>query len=407
MAADSFSGGNTVIIDLGLDRGEPDTYRAPTRPTTPTWFGPTLAAALVLILLGASAAPAPPPLSQLLSLPIGPADAFVAIDDGQLLAQSMGTLNSYDLATGEQRWSAEPTAPTSRLRVGAGLVLLRPWTYATQFTTAVSVTTGKALWRNRAGVVTVDGSDTLLAVANVRTSAGPARRVQGPIEALDPATGAPRWRIDVPSTAVMVGVPGSGDLPTRLLLIRDDRTATMHDLATGAELAKAPMPPADYGPDNPAVSGGLILLRHPSGYGGQISAYDPVTLRERWSIPAGHAFEVTNCGQLACLVGPDGVRAIDPADGTPRWNRPGWRSVEERGDLVLAYGSPIGTAYPIGLVDPATSRILVDLTGWRPVPGTTGSGSLLLTRAADAGSRTLVCRTVAGELVVWAYRNKI
>src|SRR5690348_3579412 len=94
---------NTIIIDLGTDRGEPDTYHAPTRRTVPSWFGPALAAVLVLFGAAAPAAPPPPALTPLLTVPIGPADTF-ALTDGQLLSQDQGTLTSYQLGTGQAQW---------------------------------------------------------------------------------------------------------------------------------------------------------------------------------------------------------------------------------------------------------------------------------------------------------------
>ena len=32
----------TVVIDLGFDRGEPDTYASPSRSTVPIWFAPQI-----------------------------------------------------------------------------------------------------------------------------------------------------------------------------------------------------------------------------------------------------------------------------------------------------------------------------------------------------------------------------
>jgi hypothetical protein len=142
------------------------------------------------------------------------------------------------------------------------------------------------------------------------------------------------------------------------------------------------------------------------------------------------------CGRLACLIGPDGVRGVDPADGALRWYRPGWRSIEDRGDMMVAYGRTAGAADPIGIVDPATGGVLVGLGGWRLVGGT-GGDHLLVIQAVQAGARTmvavagpgtsgpqplaelppgtgdcqaapdrLVCRSTSGELTVWAYRKK-
>ena len=437
MAAETF-GGNTVIIDLGLARGEPDEYARPARSARPDWLAPVIVAVIVLLSSAASAAPPPPALSPVLTVPFGPADPYTLTGDGDLLAQTTGILSSYDLGDGRLNWQAGSASPTYRLRTGGDLVLLRPWTgnRGDPGTTAVSLTTGAAQWRRTGSVVTIPGSTALLAVSGVRSS-GSGRRVQGPVDAVDPAGGATRWQVRVPSTAVLMGVPGPADNGPRMLLMHDDRTAAVHDLDTGRLLADAELPAADYGPDNPAVAGGLLVLRHPTPTGRMVSAFDPVTLKLRWSRPAGYAFSVNPCGPLICLAGPDGVHALEPGDGVQRWARPGWRSIEQRDRTVIAYGTPAGETDPAGVIDPATGQVLVDLHGWRLVAGTGGGDHLLVTRLVDSGSRTmvavaapgaarpalladlpagtgdcqaalhrLVCRESSGELVVWAYRRK-
>jgi len=125
MGADTVSS-TTIVIDLGLERGEPGTYETPSRSTLPVWLGPVVVGLLVLISSVGSAAPPPPALSQLLSLRVGPADSFALTEDQGLLAQTMGTVTAYDLTTGEQRWVAEQERPTYRLRTAAGLVLMPP-----------------------------------------------------------------------------------------------------------------------------------------------------------------------------------------------------------------------------------------------------------------------------------------
>ncbi|MDT5034446.1 MAG: hypothetical protein QOC94_4617, partial [Actinoplanes sp.] len=196
-------------------------------------------------------------------------------------------------------------------------------------------------------------------------------------------------------------------------------------------------PPADYGPDNPTVSGGLILLRHPGERGAEISAFDPVTLGLRWFRPAGDVDEIVTCEPYVCLTGAGGVRALDPATGRTLWYRAGWRMVEQRGTRLLAYSAPASTSETVGIVDPSTGVVVTDLRGWRPLTGSPGDDTLVVTRVGDAGARSmvavarpgeaqprliselppgtgdcqsapgrLVCRSVTGELVIWAYRVK-
>jgi outer membrane protein assembly factor BamB len=439
MAAETFTGGNTIVIDLGLDRGEPETYAAPTRSTVPGWFGPVVVAVLVLLSSVASAPPPPPALSPLLSLRVSPADTYAMTEGRQLLAQTLGTVSAYDLADGELLWKTGQERPTYRMRTAEGLLLMRPWTYGPgqPSTTALSLANGDSQWRHPGLVMTIKGSPALLAVTSVRSNSGSNRRVQGPIERLDPRTGKPLWRIDVPSTAVMLGVPGPDAIAPRLLVVHDDRTAAVHDLGTGARVASAEMPPANYGPENPTVTGGLLLLRHLGRWDPVVTAYDPATLELRWRRSAERAYEVRACGPLACLVGPAGITAIRPSDGAVQWYRPTWRGVEQRGQMLLAYGTSVNVTDPVGVVDAATGRVLTDLTGWRLVGGD-GGDHVLVTRAVEAGARTMVaiagagtpglrplaelppgtgdcqavpnrlaCRSTSGELTVWAYRKRV
>src|SRR4051812_9872020 len=426
-----------VIIDLGLERGEPETYGTPQRSTVPSWLPSALLAVLVLLCAAASAAPPQSPLSAVFTLEAGPADAYALTGNGQLLAQTFGSLASYDLGTGQMRWQAGQSTPSYRLRTGDGLVLLRPYAMGRDpGTVAISIATGSTRWRHAGNVVTIPGSTALLAVNGVHSVVGAGRRVQDSVDAVDPLTGANRWSVRVPSTAVLIGVPGPSDDGGRMLLVHDDRTADLHDLDTGRVLVSAKLPAADYGPDDPVVAGGLLMLRHPTAAGMEVSAYDPLTLRRLWTAPAEGVYGIQPCGHLACLTGADGLRAVDAATGDERWSRPRWQTIEQRGTMFVAYTSS-DASEPVGLIDPDTGRTLTDLTGWRMVGGAGAADHLLVTRTVAAGPRTmvavarpgdphplpladlpagtgdcqavparLVCRSMYGELVVWAYRRK-
>jgi putative pyrroloquinoline-quinone binding quinoprotein len=425
-----------IIIDLGYERGEPPTYRSPGRSTVPPWFLVASLSVLVLLFAGASAGPVKSPLSAVFQLPVGPSDGYALTGTGALLAQSYGQLSSYDLRTGRLRWEAGESSPSYRLRTIDNLVLMRPLAIAggDSGTTAVSITTGASRWARTGNVVTVPGSSTLLGVSGLRSvTTGNVRRVTGTVDAIDPYTGATLWTVMVPGTAVLVGVPGPGDEGGRMLLIRDDNTATLHDLSDGSVLATGRLPIAEYGTDNPVVAGGEILLRHPGASSVELSAYDPATLRQLWTMPVDGTFAVESCGDVACLVSSHGLTGIDPATGDHLWSRPGWTTIEREGRVFVAYGGP-GSDSPIGVVDPESGAVQVRLNGWRPVEGSGGDDELLVTRIEAAGARTmvavarsgdmqprvlaqlpsgigdcqaapgrLVCRSMYGQLVVWAY----
>jgi outer membrane protein assembly factor BamB len=436
MGADTVSG--PLVIDLGYDRGEPITYDRPGGRALPSWLVPSVVVAMMLFGLTASGPPPPPLLSALTRVELGSGDPYLVTGTGQLIVQSTGRLTSYDLATGAPQWQVSQQIPVYRLRSGDGLLLLRPWGAGSTEpgTTAVSLSTGAQHWHNTRSVISFEGTGLVFSVEGVRSqSSGTGRRVERTVEALDPVAGRARWRVEVPSTAVLLSVPGPPGETARMLMVRDDLTAQLYDGRTGALLAERKVPAANYDPDNPLVAGGVILLRHPGSSGIELSAFDPATLRPLWTGAIGSTGEVQPCGALACLSGLDGVRAIDPATGDLRWHRPGWRSIETIGERLIAYAD--GPGSPTALVDPETGRVLVDLTGWRPLGGTAVGGEVLVTREVGADPRTmvavaaprqsrprvlaalpagtgecqsaperLICRSMYGELVVWAYRSE-
>ncbi|WP_045743085.1 PQQ-binding-like beta-propeller repeat protein [Actinoplanes rectilineatus] len=396
MGADIASG-PVVVIELGLDRGEPETYSRPGRRTTPLWLGPALVALAVLFGAVASAPPPGPPIREVFRVPIGPGDPYALTDDGRLLLQSAGMLTSYRLADGEPVWRVGQNIPVYRLRTGNDMLLLRPRAAnraAEPGTTALSLRTGAREWRHDREVVSFPGIPLMFAVDAVR-SLSSSRRVQNTVEAIDPDAGLPRWRVEVPSTAVLIPVPGVSDSLSRMLLIRDDRTADLYDMQSGAHLAGRALPAAGYDPENPVVAGGVVLLRHPGPDGMAVTAYDPVDMRQIWSRPFHRTRAIRVCGDLACLIGVDGVRAVEPFTGDEKWSQPGWTGVETYGSRLVAYGSPGGDD-PIAVADTATGRPVVDLGGWRPVSGDPGHGEMLLTRMAGDGTRTMVAVVAPG-----------
>jgi outer membrane protein assembly factor BamB len=433
----------TVVIDLGLDRGEPQDYAAPARSTMPRWFAPVLAALALLAGATASAAPPPPALTPLMTIRVGPADPYTITAGGALLAQTVGTLASYSMADGRQQWQAGIEFPAYRLTTGNGVLLLRNAASAfgrSSGTRAVSLTDGSRRWVRNSSVMAVQDTGTLLGVQYERAS-GPNPRIRGQVEAIDASSGRARWTVGIPRSAVIFTVPARGDEAARMLLVHDDRKVTLHDLTTGTELASGTLPAADYKQENPTVVGGLLLLRYPDPAereGRLLTAYDTTTLRPVWTRAAPEASygEIAACGEYACTSGYDGVRALDLADGSQRWYRPGWRDIRQQGQVLVAYGNNERETEPVGIVDPRSGDLVTDLTGWEPVNGQIDD-HLLVTRPVENGTRTmvavaypgqaqprllddlpvsagdcrtapgrLVCRSTAGDLTMWAYQQR-
>jgi hypothetical protein len=371
-----------VVIELGEAHGQVDDVDLLTAPAMRgrSWT-PIIVAIVAVLLLGGSAAPPASPLRELLTLPFQPTDTFAVTADSMLLVHSpeRGDLTAYDLRSGKQRWQAPAPAAAYRLRSGGGLVLLRPRAAgpADPGTLAVAENTGEPRWRRAGTVVAVAGEPTVLAVSEARSIAGGGRRVEDSVVGVDAATGRTRWTVAVPSTAVLQPVPG---VPARALFVHGDGRVELRDLETGALLAANRLPPADYAPDNPTVIGDTLLLRHPIRDAPMVTAYGVGDLTARWSLPADATYDSEVCGGNACLVGRTGVRAVDLASGAELWSRSGWRGVEQRGGQLLAYGLGADGDAVVGIVDPRTGRVVVDLRRWQVMPTAVPGGEVMVIR---------------------------
>jgi outer membrane protein assembly factor BamB len=346
--------------------------------------------ALLVVLLLTVAGAAPPGAGQLRHLrdvPVGPGTSFAVVDD-LLLVGDGTTLAAYALPGGRPLWrvGASDLRPSAVERTGE-LVLTAeagPGAGATT-TVARSVATGQVRWSRPGRVLVSADRSAGFGVSEVRSLTGPGRRIEGPVVGVDLATGRPRWSVPVPVTGVVEPVPGD---PARVLVLQDTGQARLLDAVTGVPVGAVLLPPADYAPDNPALAGGRLLLRHPSGPRRLVTGYDLPALTRRWAVPVDTRIDtVRACGRLACLWDGRTIRAVDPADGSARWTAPtdGWRPLPGRGTEVA--------------VRPAAGRVRVAVLDERGVR-VVGVLPAAATECRTAGS-VLVCRTAADRLGVW------
>lgn len=393
----------TAVIELGADRatdaGDGD------RPPVRIGHGPTAVLAVVVLLLVCAAGSVPhrPALRQVLRLTADAPDTFSLTGDTLLVVRhptAGGGLTAYTFDDDRPRWRTEVTPPTAfALRVGAGRILVNQRAEAGRRvrTVALDARTGARLWGHNGRMVPVDGAGTGLAVLDVPSYFGAGRRVEVAVTAVDLGTGREVWTVPVPSSAAVLPVPGT---PPRLVMVHDTGRVELRDFADGRVSATAQLPPADYGPDNPTVIGTTMLLRHPTGSGLGVTAYDRDTFAERWRRPEPVEVDaVRGCGPLLCLVGRAGVRAVDPATGAQRWYRPAWRTVEARAGRLLAYGTRASVADLLAMIDPATGAELVDLRQWRAVPAVAEADLLLARVDPEQGSTVLGIVEPAGRAV--------
>ncbi|MFI2713484.1 PQQ-binding-like beta-propeller repeat protein [Micromonospora sp. NPDC018662] len=359
-----------------LDRPPPGPS---TRPRRRWWAAPVLAGCL---LLGAAA---PPGRSAAVTGPVLPAGAVLLSAGALFLVADPSTLTAYG-PDGRPRWRAPAPAGAWTAASVADLVLVTARDDARQVTgtTAYAADTGQPRWRRPDRVQPAGAA--AVAVTEVRSVADPGQRVQGAVRGVDLATGADRWSVPVPSTAVLAASPG------RIVVVHDTGLARVHDVRHGAAIAETRLPPAGYAPDNPLVVGDHLVLRHPAPGGTALTGYDLPALTPRWRrlLPVGET-PAPGCPRLLCLAGVTDRRALDPATGAQVWRWPGgagWQPVPGEPDptrqVLLRPGG-----------DGRALVVAVDRDGPRP-GGTLPAGTRDCHLVADA----LACRDPDGRLTV-------
>ncbi|MFC3502919.1 PQQ-binding-like beta-propeller repeat protein [Micromonospora krabiensis] len=379
-----------TLIELGAERGAAR-LSGPT-PPVPRWWRPVVVLLACVVLTGA----APPARLPALTGPALPQRAVLVAAGSLLLVVDAGvdppTLAAYDLAEPGRgpRWrvTVPPAAGWSAERLGElVLVTERDPVRGVVATTARSAHSGEPRWRRPGRVyATADGA---VAVSEVRSVADPGRRIEGAVHGVDPATGATRWTVPLPSTAVLTVLPGA---PSRVLVLRDDGLARVYDVGDGTVRGVAWLPPADYAPNNPQVTGGHLVLRHPVVGGAELVGYALPGLAERWRVPAGDGeVAIDGCGALLCAQDGRDRWALAPATGSRVWSWPGgadWRPVpgERDSPRLLLRTTQDGRRNLLAVTDRDGPRVV----------GVLPAG----TRDCRVLPAALACRDAAGRLVV-------
>lgn len=333
--------------------------------------------------LGGSARPAPPAVRPLWTVPLTYGASFRLGDDAAYVAAPAfdgARISAHDLATGATRWSVtidEDVSGSEPVPI-AGVVLI--------------------------GVDPSQVEKQADAVYWMQWSRATV--------ALDPATGAERWRTAGEITSIENGLGLVSEFGDDAALIR----LRLVRLADGHELWNVPTPgtsrwtvTADGDPVTASAAGEIRLVRRADGavrrpgrlpwpagtaiysVGRYVSVvrqatgvttttvYRPGDLRELWRADQAAGYLIT-CGALICEAAPGGVSARDAETGEVLWKYPGLPDVREAGpSRLLLNDGPVGTQL---LVDAATGRML-----GAPALGTavTGGpdGSLLILRGTQ------------------------
>jgi PQQ-like domain len=371
------AGEQIIDLDRGRDLLEsPD----PSRPRRGPWrlIGFVTMLALCLASLGAARRPPAPPFTHLgfIVRPVGSSPMQgpeeIALVGEILLARKGSQLIAFD-PDGRQRWEVpmegeEPANLTYRM------------------------------WR---------GNLLVRRDLMIRYSDEYPGRSAGGTVALDPATGAERWRVDggVMEAADVVVVDDGGheriyrSLPSDLLwtmppalastvdakggaifAVTEEGVLTEYDLRTGAVRGtgnvEVPHTTSTYeparGPRREAisieVSGDRILLRaQPYGiYFGDgsplVRVYDRATLLPASTPLALFDFTV-NCGPVICAYAGEQVSILDAEELTELWQVPRGDYPQWNGSMMVVPG--VSGDAPARVVDPRTGRTLMTLDRWR------------------------------------------
>lgn len=328
-----------AVIDLGLDRGEPEPPPGPAVRRRRRWsararWGAAAATVLLASSLGGAAVPTGRSLERAWSLPNAggedlPFGTF-AVRDDRLYLLARGRLTAYHLADGRVDWEIELDIADEYASIWpiADVLLVTDMT-AAEVVTAYDQDSGELRWRQPGGAVQ-QGDDRLMLN---RTGSGSSRRGSGmELIDIDPGTGkaigSGVWLdsdsgIETPSWEAPDGARYLFDL-------NRDGELTRFDLATGAAVQRVQTPHVEREPDTwynqLVVQNGLLMVSVSGGETPEsLAAYDPGTLTHLWTVSGG--LYSTPCGELVCVfVEEPGsgtpyehIRAVDPVTGASPW----------------------------------------------------------------------------------------
>jgi len=319
---------------------------------------------------------------------------FVLGGAGDGAGDGAARLTAFRLADGGRLWQT-PVAvnPAARVEVVGDTVLL-----TADGTVALDAGSGRLLWRSdlpRVSMAVRDGRVLVAALLDRPDPAGPSLSIHAPLllRALNLRTGQPVWSYQVPGgwLTALPADPADTDPPDRFVVIAPDGQASAVDLATGAVRANATIPVTQAALDENTAGPWLALLGNQLvvGYLRQgnpaLTVYRTDTLAPQWTVTVPTLNVAANrCAPLLCLSDTRGVRAVAAATGTGVWARNGtaWFGVVDGWLYDAPQPFQPGSAR---LVDPVTTRTVLDLGRWRLSTQTPGQPPLFEWVEKDSG----------------------
>lgn len=324
-----------ALIDLGLDRGEPEPAPKPAVRWRRQWSVRTrwlaaVATALLAFSLGGAAALTGRTLERVWSLPIaggeGPPFGKFTTHDDRLYLLGPGRLTAYHLADGRVDWETELdiTDEFASISAVADTLLVNGTDGGAEVVTAYDPGSGELSWRNQ-GSLWVRGDDWLLlhraepggrtGLVSIEPDTGRVVGRAGGDAAVDVGIWHPLWR--------------APDGARHLFDLQRDGELVRYNLSTGAA-RHVQTPHVEREPDSwqnqLRLEDGLLTVTESGGErSGLLAGYDPATLTHVWTVPRGSY--TTPCGEFVCVnVNELGagtpyeyVRAVDPLTGASRW----------------------------------------------------------------------------------------
>jgi outer membrane protein assembly factor BamB len=263
--------------------------------------------------------------------------ATSAVGDGLVIVTDAGTLLALDQATGDEVWRTPIRATSSSPLIHSGMVILGTLGNGLQ---AFDLSTGAGLWTFRAGAVATNPDEPAdhfpSSPAIVDDTVFIGGGFYGGLFAVDPETGAEKWRFDShgevwSSPAVADGVVYITTQGLRDAYPDDPTPSALYaiDVKTGEQLWWFPLGPMDTSHSTPMVSAGMVVFgaTHEDSETGTWFALDAATGTELWRLETEHPIWGRSPGSNGNLIflteETDAVgnliRAVEPATGTTVW----------------------------------------------------------------------------------------
>ncbi|MEO3815480.1 PQQ-binding-like beta-propeller repeat protein [Plantactinospora sp. B24E8] len=399
-----------AVIDLGTDRYDPavDAVARPPLSAAHRLRIAVLALVGALVLAtGGAAPPAPSPLRDGYALPLTSDGQFLLTSDRLYVANQPAdgeaAVTAYDL-TGRPVWSVPQPADGEHVGLSAapGLLLFmsnNPGQGLVR-TTALDAATGRPLWSFPDWLTPLSDTGAALVTEDVfppdsRVEPGdqvpPGAMLQvGPdgsaylatsrevtARVIDLATGTALWRTSQVTAAA--ALPAGGGRGPVVLVGLPDGGVELRDLRTGSVRWSLDRSGA---PVRYAAQVGDVLLLVWDGPDAGAAGYSADLGRRLWeqTTPELDRRHFGVCAPMICLSDPGtGVEVRDPATGAVAWRAARVGHLQPSASGLVVYDER-----PRRVVDPATGRTVVELTGWREAEGfPPESAPLLLRRPTD------------------------